>query len=493
MGRMSDSGKKGASSEGPADSGIARTRGRARLGGRRWWPWAVGAVSVAVPAVPPAVFAAVADDPNWGQFWTAAAAPYGTMAAGLAALSAAAIAFHNGSQQRNFESGKMAIEHDAATVRNLRERFTTATQQFAAEQHMIRQAGAYALAALADDWLARGDIKEAQVCVDLLCNYLRTAPEREPVAAQLYGPPVDQDIRLTILSIIKNHLGERNGHSEECRPGAWTSLRLDFSGAYLHDCADIFSRAAFGEVSFDRATFTGETSFDETGFGAASFDDATFYIQDRYNGFNYEGYSPGALSFGKAKFDGPASFKSARFGTDSSIDDPSSIDELHVVYFDSVIFSDGAIFRDAKFQCSVKFEGAVFAGEANFESLTAGSGIDFRTARFDAEVSFKWAELGPVDFSKAVFSAETNFRFASFIGTADLAGAIFLKRPDFSQVEGLPKNIMDVIAVRENPAATEQRTEGDGDPNRQGERTVKNESGLQSKDESDEARGDGSS
>ncbi|UJH71825.1 hypothetical protein [Ornithinimicrobium sp. INDO-MA30-4] len=61
-------------------------------------------------------------------------------------------------------------------VRGLRDRFTTAAGQLGDESAAIRLAGVYAMSALADDWLTQDEPAEAeaQVCVDVLCAYLRT-------------------------------------------------------------------------------------------------------------------------------------------------------------------------------------------------------------------------------------------------------------------------------------------------------------------------------
>lgn len=56
----------------------------------------------------------------------------------------------------------------------LRDRYTTCAEQLAHDSVAIRLAGVYALASLADDWHKYGNGNERQVCIDLLCAYLRT-------------------------------------------------------------------------------------------------------------------------------------------------------------------------------------------------------------------------------------------------------------------------------------------------------------------------------
>ena len=108
--------------------------------------------------------------PGSTEFWDIAAQPAATALAGFGAITAGYLAFRNGqkSREQERESG-------------LRERYTTAAQQLADDNPAIREAGVYALAALGDDWIWYGELtrqpqlghSELQVCVNLLCSYLR--------------------------------------------------------------------------------------------------------------------------------------------------------------------------------------------------------------------------------------------------------------------------------------------------------------------------------
>ncbi|MEO3811420.1 hypothetical protein ABGB17_20705 [Sphaerisporangium sp. B11E5] len=66
------------------------------------------------------------------------------------------------------------------------ERFTTATGQLGNDSAAVRLAGVHALAALADDW-AGG----RQMCIDVMCAYLRLPqrPEPGPGGAPTLTPP----------------------------------------------------------------------------------------------------------------------------------------------------------------------------------------------------------------------------------------------------------------------------------------------------------------
>src|SRR6185369_1269436 len=59
-------------------------------------------------------------------------------------------------------------------VQKFNERFGSAAEQLANESPAVRLAGVYAMAGLADDWADK-----RQVCVDVLCGYLRISQERD--------------------------------------------------------------------------------------------------------------------------------------------------------------------------------------------------------------------------------------------------------------------------------------------------------------------------
>ncbi|MDF3285054.1 pentapeptide repeat-containing protein [Gordonia sp. N1V] len=152
----------------------------------------------------------------------------------------------------------------------------------------IQQAGAYALGSLADDWLSlpNPNAQEAQVCIDILCTYLRT---HHHTAARAEGrpagddydytiAPADQPVRDSIQRILTNHL--RDGEE----PGVWSALNLDLTGAHLHfweatgtyfTGTTLFTGAHFtGTTWFTSAYFTDSTSFTEAHFisGSTHFD-----------------------------------------------------------------------------------------------------------------------------------------------------------------------------------------------------------------------------
>src|SRR5215470_15252787 len=91
-------------------------------------------------------------------------------------------------------------------TRTLNERFATAAGQLGSDKPpAVRLAGVYAMAGLAGDWE-----ENRQICVDVLCAYLRMpyerdpgdgAPERERLAFR-----ASREVRHTVIRVITAHL-----------------------------------------------------------------------------------------------------------------------------------------------------------------------------------------------------------------------------------------------------------------------------------------------
>ncbi|MFF1258314.1 MULTISPECIES: pentapeptide repeat-containing protein [unclassified Streptomyces] len=245
-----------------------------------------------------------------------------------------------------------------ADATQLAERYTTAAEQLGHDQPPVRLAGVYALARLADDWP-----EQRQVCVDVLCAYLRMPYETDP--AEPGFKTGEREVRLTIIRMIRDHLQDPKA------PTTWCGLDLDFTGATF-DGGD-FRGAKFsgGKVAFSAATF----SDGEVNFGGATF-------------------SGSAVAFSAATFSG---------GT---------------VDFSAATFSDGTVdFIVATF----------VGGRVDFDTATfCGSQVNFRGATLsDDQVDFSRAQFsgGKVDFSHAKFSgSRVNFSRAKFSGSRVVFG-----------------------------------------------------------------------
>ena len=245
-------------------------------------------------------------------------------------------------------------------TRTLNERFDTVAEHLDSDKSpAVRVAGVYAMAGLADDWP-----EHRQMCVEVLCAYLRMPYEPEPgddaPVEKRLAFQAGREVRHTVIRVIAAHL---NGTA----PVSWCGLNFDFAGA-VFDGGD-FSGAKFpgGTVNFAGAKISG---------GAV--------------GFGYTKFSGGIINFTGAKFSGAAVhfFGSTFSGESPQLTGAESSGDS--VFFHAVEFSGG----------TVSFSRAEFAGEM----------VDFAGAEFSGgTVDFADAEFsgGPVSFAAAGFSGGT--------------------------------------------------------------------------------------
>lgn len=239
------------------------------------------------------------------------------------------------------------MRHETDTVRDLRSRYTACAAQLGDGSPAVRHAGVYALASLADDWMRLGNQTEVQVCVDVLCSYLRIpyshAGKHSAAAAKAIEG--EREVRWTIIKIIRQHLLDPDN------PLSWCGLQFDFTGAVfdgggLHDAHFTGGEVSFADAefagatfSFARATFSGGTvNFTGTRFGSgdvdfynAQFTGATVYFYDaHFDGANVlfldSAFTAGALYFYGANFvAGGVNFTGARFaGATLNFDHPQA-------------------------------------------------------------------------------------------------------------------------------------------------------------------------
>ena len=287
-------------------------------------------------------------------------------------------------------------------IRTLNERFDTVAGQLGSDKPpAVRLAAVYAMAGLADDWQ-----DHRQMCVDVLCAYLRMPYEPDPgddapVEKRLVFQ-ASREVRHTVIRVIAAHL---NGTA----PVSWCGLNFDFAGA-VFDGGD-FSGAEFsgGTVNFVGAEFSGGT----VNFVGAEFSGGTVnFAGARFSGegvnFFLAKFSRARVNFAGAKFSGGTfGFGYAEFSGET-------------VNFTSAKFSGAEVY----------FSRSRFTGESpKFTGAgTSGGMVFFHAAEFSG---------GTVSFSRAEFSSETvDFAGAEFSGgTVGFAGAEFSGGTvDFSRV-----------------------------------------------------------
>ena len=319
-------------------------------------------------------------------------------------------------------------------TRTLNERFDTVAGQLGSDKSpAVRLAAVYAMASLADDWQ-----DHRQMCVDVLCAYLRMPYEPAPgddarVEKQLAWQ-ASREVRHTVIRVIAAHL---NGTA----PVSWCGLNFDFAGV-VFDGGD-FSGAKFsgGTVNFAGAEFSGGT----VTFAGAKFSGArvNFFLA-KFSGakvdFAGARFSGGEVGFGYAEFSGgPVNFTSARFSG------------AEVRFFHSKFTGE-----NPKVTSAGTSGGIVFFHAAEF----SGGTVSFSRAEFSSEtVDFAGAEFsgGTVSFSDAEFPGGTvGFAGAGFSGgTVDFSRvASWTQPPDFGSgfdMSHPPAGVMPPTAASPSP------------------------------------------
>ncbi|MDI9940366.1 pentapeptide repeat-containing protein [Rhodococcus sp. IEGM 1351] len=372
------------------------------------------------PALPPMPWK-IEIDPGTSEPWLTQ--PAATVLASAGVILAAVIAYWTALRSGKQKEKHFQQSHELAEVRGLRDRFTTIAGQLADPSAAVRTAGVYAMEALADDWLQRGQTREVQACINVLCSYLRlpyTLSDRDhhqtkqvihhrnadrEVEEHLEYRQDDGQVRQSIVRTIVAHLRDNALSS-------WSESDYDFTGAYLED-ADFKDAIIRGTVSFRRAQFTGGvTSFANAQFtgGVTSFEKAQFTSAD--TSFENAQFTGELTFFEKAQFtSAETSFSKAQFnGVWTRFDEALFTSEL--TSFIAVQFTGawtpfiGAQFTGAR----TMFDGARFAGKVACFDRTRFTGelTSFLGARFSGK--YAW-------FVSAEFTGkETSFHGTRFAG-----------------------------------------------------------------------------
>ncbi|MCZ4277421.1 pentapeptide repeat-containing protein [Rhodococcoides yunnanense] len=300
--------------------------------------------------------------------------------------------------QEQLVLGQKQFEHE--TVRILRERYTAATEQLGSSSFAVRLAGLYALAALADDWQEIDKPNEQQVCIDVICAYLRTPTvpmqdatddDGEPVLIEDFkgGSKAEHEVRRTAIRIINERTSPRANTPvppavAEFFDGPWSDRRFDLTGAELVD-AD-FTSCTFDDIDLSNALLIGSTSFAASTLRQIRLTGATFAAR---------GVPQGRASFVGAKLD-TFIFDDVRM--------------LVPCMFVGTQFRESATFRRSFFTERVSFDSAQFEESSSTVLDDVQFGIDmitFTHTKFD----------GPVDFSKVDFTLPPRIHFAEATGS----------------------------------------------------------------------------
>jgi hypothetical protein len=149
-------------------------------------------------------------------------------AAAASREAAAAAKMSAESSQRSAGASEAAVRLSAKTseAAGLRadsearsKRYQDAAGQLGNDKAAVRLAGVYAMARLADDWPER-----RQMCVDVLCAYLRM-----PLTAENAAPDgQEEQVRDTFVAVLRAHLQDPDAET------SWSRLKLNLSGARFY-------------------------------------------------------------------------------------------------------------------------------------------------------------------------------------------------------------------------------------------------------------------
>ena len=140
------------------------------------------------------------------------------------------------------------------SIQTLNERFATAAGQLGGDKPPeVRLAGVYAMAVLADDWK-----DNRQVCVDVLCGFLRMpyAPDPGPDAdeGKRLSFEANREVRHTTIRLIAEHLKKDKDDRR-----SWQGLDFDFRNVVFDGGSFAQTRFSGGTVSFENARFSSGT------------------------------------------------------------------------------------------------------------------------------------------------------------------------------------------------------------------------------------------
>ena len=313
--------------------------------------------------------------PGTTAFWDLAAQPAATVTAGVGAITAGYLAFHNGEKGRGLDAQHHRETMNGDRESNLQDRYTAAAKQLGDENSAIREAGAYAIAALADDWLRHGTLtkeagtahSQARACINLLCSYLRANRRSDFVG--LFEREEDA-VRSSIVGVLRERTNAWRKIEE-----AWikeddlaesSRIVIDLSGARLED------------ANFSQANLSGARL------------DGTYMVGADLRGANVQSAVLRKADLTKARLR-KADFSDA---------DLREANLTEAFAYDAVlkrVDADDATFESAKLR-RAQFSGSSFLG-TNFHQARL-EGADFGLSMLGA-TNFCGANLGGVDFSEA--------------------------------------------------------------------------------------------
>ena len=350
--------------------------------------------------------------------WDIIAQPLATLGAGIAAIIAAWIALHNGKKTREQDKEIHEAKSRAEQERTLRERFMSIVELLATDDLTKRESGAYAMAALADDWAAfyeddqESALREQQVCLNILTGQLRDPISTEQGKQELFFKEIIQEI---IFSHFKNSDNHENGGR---KPGIWSDLKLDLRGCHFYN---LYTEGVYfnQEVYFSGSIFSGDTCFSNSIFKREAYFEDVEFVKISY--------------ITEATFEDNAHFDSSIFKSIAIFD---KVKFKKKASFLDVDFLDEAVFRvpelskseeaRTEFYSEAHFEGTRFFGSAVF------SKVKFHHTALFSDVQFR------INYEKALAPFQgVKFDGAEFCGDTFFSGSMFAAPENHGDIEHL--------------------------------------------------------
>ena len=327
--------------------------------------------------------------------WSVAGQPLATFGAGIAAIIAAGIALYNGQKTRKQDKEQ-----------ELRERFTSIVEMLSAnnEDFRKRESGAYAIAALADDWAtfhkddSKSALQEQQVCLNILTTQLR-----DPITEKETPSPQLITFKRRVQDIIFSRFTLPNPNPQ-VYGGPWSNLYLDledchfynleisgvfknyvsFSNAHFHNETCLSASSFLDYIDFKSAHFLGPTDFSNISFEVhPDFEHTHFHDDAIFNLINF----PAATSFCNATFNKKASFTRIIFNRPTKL-----MSYPKPLFFTSAKFKGSTSFEHSVFKYPVLFNEVKFYSETKFSDINFNEKVDFSNSEFHKSISFTEVE-----------------------------------------------------------------------------------------------------
>lgn len=192
--------------------------------------------------------------------------PEATFFTAIILLLSAAAAFVASMLNRKSMDRATNLTHEREVSSNQHDRFTKIAEQLSKSEESIQLAGVFGLSALADEWQANKNFTQRNVCVELLCAFLRAHDTLKGSSA----------VHASLISVIRTHC---QIEAEYKWPASIINLtKADLSHADLSgvDLAGaMLDEAIFTQAKLESANFT-NTSLYKVQFNRAKLEDADF-------------------------------------------------------------------------------------------------------------------------------------------------------------------------------------------------------------------------